>query len=158
MSVIGNIFKAVGTVGLGAVAGTAKIIAMAAEKQGFIPETEDKITRKCVNTIKKMWGREVDEQPETIYDRIYHEEVFVNNAMIMLENNRTRRDIAAAGNDQETVDELNETIRYQKEEILEHKEKAIELTKEADPDADRYELDEQLRELKESLDNPDDPY
>ena len=158
MGFIGNVVKVIGTVGVGAVAGTAKLISVAEERFGFIPEDETKLVRQCVNTIKKMWGREVDEQPETIYDQIYHEEACVNNLSIMLENNRNKREMAAAEGNQEKVYNLDQTISDMIDEILEHKKRAIGLTLEADPDADVSMLEIQLRRLERELKNPDNTY
>lgn len=147
MGLVRNVFKVIGTVGLGIIGAGMNSLANIEKKNGFDPSNEQEAAQKCLDTIKQMWNDEMDFQPDDTATRISRQQVNISNLYVILENNRELRRRAIEAGCQEKSDEIGERIHKIKEDIINRQKLMIELASEDNS----YDSDD-LNSLYEQLD------
>lgn len=147
MGLVRNVFKVIGTVGLGIIGAGMNSLANIEKKNGFDPSNEQEAAQKCLDTIKQMWNDEMDFQPDDTATRISRQQVNISNLYVILENNRELRQRAIEAGCQEKSDEIGERIDKIKEDIINRQKLMIELASEDNS----YDSDD-MNSLYEQLD------
>lgn len=130
MGLIKNVFKVIGTAGLGIIGAGINSFANLEKKNGLDPSNEQEAAQKCFDTIKKMWGEEIDELPDDTATKISRQQTYISNLCVILENNRELRRRAIEAGCQEKSDEIGERIYKIKEDIINRQKLMIELASE----------------------------